>query len=207
MQNSILPVWASQAKREEISKLYSSDAMGIQDDSLVNEVAFAMLTRAESIMAVSKLHAENILNCPSCACAIQGDGSCFKCKCGWEISRSELHKTYKRKQLVGGAALPFIEKAIKSFPINGNYSDKMLWIDNLIHAFHGELNEQFEKTELAYRPIARNFIAGSNEQVIELIYNLAYSDNPDFMKNRSEWMDKLKKSYVPDNIKDKFSKV
>jgi hypothetical protein len=170
----------------------------------VNEVAYSMLARAESITKVTKAHNENILDCPVCSDIIQGGSKRFLCECGWNITRSELHKTYKRKQLVGGAAMPVIEKAVKSFPVKGAYADKMLWIDSLIHAFHGELNAQYEKTESAYRPIARNFIAGSLEQVVELIFNLAYGDNPDLLKNRAKWVEKLKISYVPDHITDKY---
>ena len=204
MSISILPQWAAQVERETISKLYSLDSIRIFDDELADKVAYAMLARAESIIKVTKAHNENILDCPSCFHIIKGDGKIFECGCGWGITRTELHKMYKRKQLVGGAAIPIIEKAVKLFPVKGEYADKMIWIDNLIHAFHGELNAQYQETELAYRPIARNFIAGSLEQVVELIYNLAYGDNPNLIKNHTEWIDKLKKSYVPRHITDKY---
>ena len=197
-------LWASQVKRETISKLYSLDATGIYDDELVDEVAFALLARAESIVKVTRAHGENILDCPSCSGIIKGDSQQFTCECGFQITRSELHATYKRKQLVGGTAMPIIEKAINSFPIKGAYPEKILWIDSLIHSFHGELNAQYEKTDLAYRPIARNFIEGSLEQVVELIFNLAYGDNPLLAKSRKEWVDKLKKSYVSERITDKY---
>ena len=204
MDTFIMPIWASQVKRETISKLYSMDAMGIFDEELVDDVAFAMLARAESIVKVTIAHGENILDCPSCTSIIQGDGLQFVCECGWSITRPKLHATYKRKQLVGGAAMPVIEKAIKSFPEKGTYAEKIFWIDSLIHAFHGELNAQYEKTELAYRPVARNFIEGSLQQVVELIFNLAYGDNPRLAKNREEWVDKLKKSYVSEHITGKY---
>ena len=204
MNTSFLPRWASQIKRETIAKLYSLDAMKIFDEELADEVAYALLARAESIKTVTKAHSENILKCPSCSYMIKGDGKKYECQCGWNITRVELHKTYKRKQLVGGAAMPVIEKAVNSFPSKGGYADKMFWIDSLIHAFHGELNAQYEKTGLAYRPAARNFIKGSAEQVVDLILNLAYGDNPNFVKNRTEWINKLKISYVSKDITDKY---
>ena len=208
MNDSILPQWASQVKRDKISKLYLSHAAGIFDEELVDEVAYSMVARAESIIKVTKVHSEGILDCPSCSCIIQCDGqkpwNTFACICGWKLSRGELHKTYQHKQLVGGAAMPIVEDALKSFPVKGSYNDKMFWIDGVIHAFHGELNSHREKTGMAYRPIARNFIEGSLIQVIELIFSLAYGDTPDFIKSRAEWIEKLKISYVPDHIKDKY---
>jgi len=208
MSASILPQWAKQVKREKISKLYSSHAAGIFDEELVDEVAYSMLARAESIAKVTKFHSEGILDCPACSLTIRCDGqkswSIVTCICGWELSRGELHKTYRHKQLVGGAAMPIVEDAIKSFPGKGSYNDKMFWIDRVIHAFHGELNAERETTGLAYRPVARNFIEGSLIQVIELIFSLAYGDSPDFIKSRAEWLEKLKISYVSGHIKDKY---
>jgi hypothetical protein len=208
MNTSVLPQWAKQIKRETIKKLYSSHATGIFDEELADEVAYSMFARAESIIKVTTAHSENILDCPSCSHIIKGDGkkpwNIFLCTCGWSITRSELHKTYKRKQLVGGAAMPIIEDAVKSFPGKGTYTDKILWIDKIIHSFHGELDAQREKTGLAYRPAARNFIEGSLMQVVELIYFLAYGDSADFIKSRNEWIEKLKISYVPNHIKDSY---
>ena len=206
MNTSILPQWAKRVKRETISKIYSLNAAGIYDEELADEVAYAMLARAESIIKVTEAHGKGILECPACLHIISFDSNkrnyIALCACGWSITRAELHKTYKGKQLVGGAAMPIIEDAVQSFPAKGTYADKMIWIDNLIHAFHGELNDMREQTGLAFRPIARNFIEGSLAQVVELIYSLAYGDSPDLMRSRTEWMEKLRISYVPDHIKN-----
>jgi len=206
MNNSVLPQWAKQVKRETISKLYSLNAAEIYDEELVDDVAYALLARADSIIKVTKAHGEGILECPICLHITKYDNKTLDyiilCECGWSITRTELHKTYKGKQLVGGAGMPIIEDAVKLFPTKRTYADKMIWIDNLIHAFHGELNDLREQTGLAFRPIARNFIEGSLAQVVELILSLAYGDSPDFIKSREEWIKKLKISYVPDHIKD-----
>jgi uncharacterized protein (DUF433 family) len=207
MNNHILPQWAKQVKREKILKLYSLNAIQIYDEELVDEVSYAMFARANSIIKVTKAHQEGILDCPSCSHIInfntkKSDYIALCGKCGWNMTRVELHGTYKGKQLVGGAAMPIIEDAVKSFPAKGTYTDKIIWIDSLIHSFHGELNEMHEQTGLAFRPIARNFIEGTQIQVIELILSLAYGDSPDFIRSRAEWIEKLKISYVSNDIKD-----
>ena len=206
--SDILPRWAKQVEREKISRLYSRHASGIFDEGLADEVAYAMLARADSIIKVTRAHAEGLLDCPVCSRVIKCDGqkahNIYLCECGWSLSRGDLHKTYKHKQLVGGAAMPIVEDAVKSFPAKGSYKDKIIWIDRIIHSFHGELDAQREKTGLAYRPAARNFIEGSLIQVVELIYYLAYGDSSDFIKSRDEWLEKLRISYVPEHIKDKY---
>ena len=100
--------------------------------------------------------------------------------------------------------MPIVEDAVKLFPAKGSYNDKIFWIDRIIHSFHGELDAQRQETGLAYRPAAGNFIEGSLMQVVELIYYLAYGDSVDFIKSRAEWIEKLKISYVPEHIKDKY---
>ena len=202
MNENMPPKWAPQVAREKILELYSRDAKGLRDEELADRVACAMLARAESIFKVTKAHGENILDCPSCSREIDGEDGVFECRCGYRITRAELHKSYKRKQLVGGAAVPAIEKAVREFPAKGGYREKMLWIDSLIHTFHGELNESFEETGLAYRPAARNFISGSLEQVVELIFSLAYGDDPEMAKTRAAWIEKLKRSYVPEQMRE-----
>ena len=205
---AILPQWAKQIKRETILKLYSLHAKGIFDDDLVDEVAYAMFARAESIIKVTKAHSEGILKCPVCSHIIHynvyNPNYVVLCECGWNVTRTGLHKTYKGKQLVGGAAISIIEDAVKSFPAKASYNDKMFWIDKIIHSFHGELNDMREKTGLAFRPVARNFIEGSLLQVVDLIYYLAHGDSPDFVKSRAEWIKKLKISYVAEHIKAKY---
>ena len=205
MQTPILPQWAKQVKRETVSKLYSLHAAGIFDDELADDVAYSMLARAESIIKVTKAHSEGVLECPACTRIINFEAHNIHyivlCECGWRVTRAELHKTYKGKQLFGGAAMPIIRAAVKTFPARGAYNEKIIWIDSLIHAFHGEINDMLEQTGLAYRPVARNFIEGSNTQVVELIISLAYGDSPDFKKSRDEWIKKLKSSYVPDKVK------
>jgi len=54
--------------------------------------------------------------------------------------------------------MPVIETAVKSFSTKKVYAYKMLWINNLIHAFQSELNAGHKKPGLAYRPAAWNFI-------------------------------------------------
>lgn len=203
--------WAKRIDRSLLSKLYSLNAAGIYDEELADNVAYAMLARAESILKVTKAHSEGILDCPSCSQIITYDNkkidTVVLCACGWHITRGELHATYKGKQLVGGAAIPIIEDAVRTFPVKGAYADKMFWIDSLIHAFHGELNDLHEKTGLAYRPVASNFIQGSFTQVAELIFSLAYGDTPDFMKSRDEWIEKLKISYFADRFFNRTEQI
>ncbi len=47
------PRWAGRVSRAQILQLYATDAKGIVDEELIDEVGYALLTRCESITAVT----------------------------------------------------------------------------------------------------------------------------------------------------------
>lgn len=193
----IYPSWAKRISGEQIFRLYQSDASGLLDEELLDEVAYGLLARAEAITSVTRTHSEGIYPCAACGAEILLKGhkdkdAILKCSCSWQLSKGEYHKTYKGKQLVGGAAQPIIDRAMKNFPARGTPQDKMRWIDDLIHAFHGELQGEY------FRPMAVNFIEGNSRTVIDLILSLAYEENSPVERKiqRKTWIQKLKQSYV-----------
>ena len=140
MSEGICPRWAKRVSREKILRLYQKDAQGILDEELLDDVAYGLLARAEAITAVTRAHTEGLYPCAACGKNIllkdrSNKDPILRCSCGWEMSRHDYHKSYKRKQLVGGAAQPLIDRAIVTFPGRGTPQEKMRWIDGLIHGF------------------------------------------------------------------------
>jgi hypothetical protein len=171
-----LPFWAPRIDISLIFRLYKSDAKGLLDDELLDEVAYGLYTRALSILEVTHVHETGYIKCPICRETVFHNPNSSSsqvlliCSCGWEVTWNEYFKTYHRKQLVGGAATQIVQNAVDSFRTYKNAEEKMRWVDNLIHAFHGQLQDEY------YRPAACNFIDGNAKQVIELIYSLAYGE-------------------------------
>jgi DNA-directed RNA polymerase subunit RPC12/RpoP len=205
MNELIYPRWAERISRDQILRLYQSDASGLLDEELLDEVAFGLLTRAEAITKVTRAHNQGIYTCAACGADVhledrRDKNALLQCACGWQLLKSEYHKSYKGKRLVGGAAQPIIDCAMMMFPGRGTPQEKMRWIDDLIHAFHGELQGAY------FRPIAVNFIEGNARTVIDLIFSLAYGKNSptERMAQREAWIYKLNHSYVtyrPNNTK------
>ena len=44
------PQWARRVRKEKIARLYASDARGIVDAELIDEVGFGLLARCQSIL-------------------------------------------------------------------------------------------------------------------------------------------------------------
>lgn len=180
IQHSQIPVWAPKIHQAKLKRLYISDALGIIDEELLNEVGWALWSRCDSILVVTKSHYGRVV-CPSCGTAIEhpdaslpptrvdeikehitpwNEDDMLICgNCNWHVTWKAYHQTYRGKQLFGGNAVAYFAAYHIAYPQATTPKDKMLLIDQLIHSFHTGL------TELG-RPVGANLINGSLKEVI-----------------------------------------
>ena len=186
-------VWASRVSPVKIKQLYSDYARNIVNHDLLHEVGISFYARAESIIAINRIHNEGIAVCPQCYKDVRKSNEMrYICGCGWSISAKELHHTYKGKQTTGISIIGFAEKYITDWKQAQNDPHKqMRAIDYLIHRFHWEM------TGNPTRPVAVNYIDGTMGSVTELILELAYSSDITKNGNREEW---LKNKELSDKI-------
>lgn len=165
--------WARRVQPKLIRRLYTLDAKGIQDDELVNEAGYAMYARCESIRIATEAHFGRA-TCPICRSIIVRAGwskdELMVCDCGWQLIWGEYHKSYQRKQLVGGKAYPMFTEFLESWPKQRTYRDKLIAIDRLIHALHVDATHGFA------RPGAVNLIECTMREALSLLHELAYGD-------------------------------
>jgi len=175
----------------DIRRLFESDARGMPDDILLEEVGTALCARAESYIAVNRAHMDGLAICPDCGCEapINRNTEIYACTaCEWEIPRKEYHLTYKGKQLVGPSVVPFAEMFLKEWESARDAAQKLRAIDRLIHSFHWELLEQ------TTRPAAINFIDGRLEQIVKFIIELAYGSGREGADQFQRWLDSARRS-------------
>jgi len=164
--------WARRVRQDKIRRLYTLDAKGIVDEELIDEVGYAMLARCEAIRKVTRAHFGRAA-CPRCESIIEHNGdksAVLSCACGSSTTWGEYHRTYKGKQVVGGAAYPMFRAFIQRWPQTRTPRDKMLAIDALIHAAQGEFKGGMG------RPAACNLIEGTMRGLIRFLDDLAYED-------------------------------
>jgi predicted RNA-binding Zn-ribbon protein involved in translation (DUF1610 family) len=158
------PVWAPKVSKAKIQRLYLTDAQGMVDEELIDEVGWALWSRCDSILIVTAAHYGRVA-CPTCGSIIErqaprGDDDRIQCPaCDWQISWKIYHQTYQGKQLFGANAVDIFKSYHQAFPQTHDANAKMLLIDQLIHAFHTGLNEPG-------RPVGANLIEGSLKEVI-----------------------------------------
>jgi hypothetical protein len=180
--------WARRIRPEVIRRLYTLDAKGIVDEELIDEVGYAMYARCLSIQGATRAHFGRA-NCPRCRTEIRHGGDkaeVLACPCGWSTTWGEYHKTYQRRQLVGGAAYPMFKAFIERWPQARNPRDKLIEIDRLIHACHEDAQKRWA------RPAACNLIEGSMKEMIPFLDELAYGpqSTPALEEQRRAWAEK-----------------
>ena len=175
VSGSEIPQWASKVPHFKIRLLYERDAQGIIDLSLIDEVGWALWECCDSILTVTAAHNGHIL-CPRCGTGIERqkpwpeDETVACAKCGWHILWADYHRTYRDKQLFGANAVDVFETYHQAFPRAQTAQEKMVLIDQLIHAFHINLKEDIG------RPVATNLIEGKLRDVIHFLNKLSSSD-------------------------------
>ena len=180
--------WAKKVQPDKIRRLYESDASGLLDDELVEEVGITLYARCESISLVSRAQ----VHCPRCRQVIEiGRGRapdervvCSTADCSWETTPGQYHQSWRKRQLNGSNALPLFETFLADYERATSAQEKMLLIDALIHGFHYDL-----KMQVLNRSVANNLIEGSHEQVIEMLDRLTYGPKgtPGMAERQAAW--------------------
>jgi hypothetical protein len=190
--SDVKPTWAPKVSPYKIRRLYEQDAKGIRDDELLDDVGIGLYARCDSMLIVSKSN----LGHPLCfVCRTEMPHSwekdfVLKCpNCDWSITLGEYQASYQGQTLNGTGALPELEQFTEKYPAAVTYTEKMLLVDALIHAFHGNLSAE------PSRPIASNVIEGDVGQIANVIFTLAYGENSTAPATATDqWLEKFNRS-------------
>lgn len=180
--------WAAPVQRGLIHRLYETDARGIVDEELIDEVGVALLVRCEAIHLVTHRL------CPHCGGQMESRRrreEVLTCAgCGWQVTWRRYRASYKGRRIHGGRAFPAFERFLGAFPAARAAREKMILIDALIHAVH------YSAGDVWTVPAACNLIAGSMRDVMRLLDGLAYGDEgtPGTKARHDEWREAIERS-------------
>jgi len=170
---AILPTWAPRVKPNLIRRLYESDALGIYDEELLNEVGWRLYSRCLSFIQAMQATQGRVV-CPVCEGTVlhglRAKDIPHCTACGWECTWKDYSKTIQKQQLNGGPeVVALFQDFTDRFPGAQKPPDKMLLIDQLIHGFH-----HFLRSGRTRRPVGVNLIDGNLQSVIECLDQLTY---------------------------------
>lgn len=185
--------WAPRVPPRKILRLYETDARGIIDEELIDEVGYGLLARCESIRIVSDAYRGRI-TCPRCFTLVRDEGKrptkdqrLVQCpECDWQMNWGAYRKTFQEKQLRGHNFEPELDYCLKHFPKARTPIEKMRSIDRLIHAVH----------KGTAKPAATNLISGKAGQLTGFLDRLAYGEEstPGVQQTKAAWDDRLRAS-------------
>jgi len=186
--------WSPRVPRHKIRRLYATDARGIVDEELIDEVAFAFLARCESILEATEAHAGRV-RCRGCGNVVHRAGwdkeEAIRCpECGWEVTWGDYFRTIRHKQLHAGGAGAVFEQYVRRLPAEKNPREKMILIDWLVHQCH-------MGGEDPTRPVAHNLIAGRVNELVEFLDELAYGPHstPGTRRVREAWRRRTREAF------------
>jgi hypothetical protein len=170
--------WEPRVSQQKIRLLYETDAKGIYDEELIDEVGFALLARCQSFLEAEAAR-RGEAKCHGCGAAIlheadlsrEGRRQLLTCaECGWQVTWGEYFATIQKKQLSGPDLESLFRDFISRFPRANGPREKMVLIDQLIHGFHYSMHTG------PRRPSAVNLIQGRLWDVMHFLNELTYGE-------------------------------
>ncbi len=178
--------WAPRVSKTKVRRLYESDAKGILDEELLDDVDVTLWLRCRSILDVAEAK-QGRVRCQRCELAgretiiqrpilrrEEQEAWTIVCPaCGWTVPWKEFVRSFKKRQLNSGGAMPAFEHFAKAYPSLREPKAKMLAIDRLIHEFHHSYRAS---PGLPTRPVGPNIIDGKVSELIPFLDELTYGD-------------------------------
>ena len=167
--------WAAKVSRRDIQRLYASDAVGLPDENLLEQVVYTIHARVLDMFEVREAQQFGRVNCRACGTLVpqpflmggpNKDRPLICAQCGWQTTCGEFYESYTGKDLLPGSRGGLFQDFLARFPAARSPQEKMLLIDWLIHQFHVH-------SGVSGRLVAMNMIQGSRDQLIELLSTLA----------------------------------
>jgi hypothetical protein len=177
--------WAPKVRPDRIRLLYERDALGLSDEALIDDVGLALHERCVSIVLVNR----GEVRCPVCRQVFKvtrtyrerakGEAAdspergvpCPQPGCEWATTPGEWWNSWRHRELHAGWGLPPIEDFAARYPDAATPRQRMIMIDQLLHAFHQDL-----RRATPHRTVAHNLIEGNQNQAMALLDSLTYGE-------------------------------
>lgn len=170
--------WSKRVPLEKIKRLYASDARGLLDRELLDQVGHGLYSRCSDIFEFWRAcHGE--VTCRQCGHTIRRHGhvadekgdltEMLRCKCGWQLTWGDYLKRSQGHQLGASDVQLLVQHFMVHWPKCRTDQDKLLLIDWLIHQFHIKLIGMGN-------PFGVNMLSGGSQEVLEFLNTLAYGD-------------------------------
>jgi hypothetical protein len=169
--------WAPRLRPQLLKRLYESDAQGIRDLELCDEVGMILYMRCRTYILVQRHEVE----CPLCRTVFRVAGvsepydrsetHCPNETCTWFTTRATYRQSIRNHYAIPGRAMDAFQSFYERYPRARTYQGKILLIDQLIHQFHVD-----EKTGQSVKSVASKLFEGNKKAVVRFLDQLSAQD-------------------------------
>jgi len=160
--------WAPPLRPALLKRLYDSDATGVEDLALCDEIGIRLYLRCGTFARVCRDEVE----CPACGTAFRvsprGRSACPQSGCGWHTTRADYLQSIRNYNAQTGRAVEAYLHFHHAYPDARTYKQKILLIDELIHSFHVDA-----KTGREVKSIASKLLEGNKKVVVKFLDDLS----------------------------------
>jgi len=187
--------WAPRVSKQKIWRLYESEAAGLLDETLLDDVGISLYLRCQSILTVGQAQKGKV-QCPRCSKSgrktiiprtSSNKEAVIKCsQCSWSVTWGEYLQTYQGKQLSEGGAGEYLRAFLQRYEGAQTPKQKILAIDRVIHEFHYNTVKNLSQPT---RAACVNLIEGKLTDVVAFLNALTYSNRTDrrIVRTRGGW--------------------
>jgi ribosomal protein L37AE/L43A len=169
--------WAARLAPAQLARLYEQDARGIHDLELCDAVGATLLARCATFELVRR----GEVACPACgtvfAVARAGTSACPGQSCAWQTDHASYWQSIHNHYAFTGRARDAYADFHARYPLARGYGEKIVLIDQLIHAFH--LAEQAKPV----KSVASKLLEGNKKEVVRFLDRLSARDP----RAKDEW--------------------
>lgn len=176
--------WSPPVSREKIKRLYESDARGMLNSELLDDVGFTIYARCLQAREEREIMDTGKIKCHNCSSILNYSSGLIACQCGYQYIYKDYRRSFRANNMPTGGAAHIFNKFIGEWPRMKSEIEKMRLIDWLIHEFHINLLSGNKG-----RFVGINLIQGTKAQIKELILNLAYGSGGAVSEERKKYFE------------------
>lgn len=119
--------WSKKVALKDIFKLYQTEAQGLIDEELVDEIGLTFYMRCKQASEVRGLIDRGQMLCLQCGTVLTkiDDNEVVNCNCGYSYTFREYCRSYTAANMPGGRATEIFEHFAKTWPHLKETSQKM----------------------------------------------------------------------------------
>lgn len=162
--------WCRKVSRSKLIKLYQSDAQGLLDEELLDDIGYTFFARCKQAQDTRTCLKDRWIICHHCGTVLTTTNptSVTYCTCGHCYSYREYRRSFNSNNMPAGRAKPIFDTFTDKWPICKDKKEKIILIDWLIHECHVSV-----MSGLAGRSVCVNLIEGSTTQLRDMLEMLA----------------------------------